>query len=496
MRLAVLFLTLAFLHRPAEARTANAPQPGAYAGYNLIVLSLGNVGTGHMSLFGYARKTTPRLDRWGADALVFDNAFSPASWTLPVAASWLTGLYPFSHRILNRVSENLLPPGIRTLPELLRSRGYRTAAFTGGLDYYRDFSTMRGFSETDSNPNFTGFGTTLAQAQAWLARRPRGPFMLFVHGYDAHCPFTPPPDLLGTFSDPKRTGITVDSSRCVRGAWRPEKGDFQANYTMLWSTAPVARVPEPVHLTQADIDFLGELYDEEVLSVDAQLGSFLASLDRKLREKTIVVVFSEHGEMFAKHGRFGRAGATRGTLYDDVIHVPLAIRVPGLKGRRIPALVELTDLAPTLASWLGVAIPYAPQGKDLSPLLRGAGRIHDHIFAGLPFLWPRNPERPESVNDSVRNREWKLIREIRWSTSRWRRWLGRPPKTTLELYRIAADPEERRNVAPENPEVVEGLLRELDAWRTACGRFLPRAPGTRPVPAQLLEDAKNHGYWP
>jgi len=304
-----------------------ALQPGRYQGYNIILISLGNVGTQHMSAYGYERKTTPNIDRWAAKATVFENAFSPASWTLPVAASLFTSLYPYTHGVVMRDYQNSLSPAIMTLPEIFRQAGYRTAAFTGGLDYYRDFSFMRGFSEAARNPNFTQSRVTLAQAKAWLRKNGDRRFFLFVHGYDAHCPFDPPASAQGVFSGPRRgADVQVDSKRCFRGLRRGAEGRYDVFAFQMCRNQEGCKPcgPRPAQrlvLRQADVDQLRDLYDETVLGLETRVGAFLDSLDERLLRKTVVVLFSEHGEMFAKHGRFGRAGLVRGTHYDDVLHV-------------------------------------------------------------------------------------------------------------------------------------------------------------------------------
>ncbi|MBI5240645.1 MAG: sulfatase-like hydrolase/transferase [Elusimicrobia bacterium] len=504
LALTALSFPLACTH-PAYASVP--PSPGAYAGYNVIILSLGNVGTQHMSLYGYARRTTPGLDAIADEFLVFQDAFSPASWTLPVAASVFTALYPYSHKIVHRLHENVLDPEIRTLPELFRDNGYRTAAFTGGLDYYKGFSTMRGFQETDSNPNFTRLGTSLRQAKDWLRRNRSRRFFLFVHGYDSHCPFSPPDSVRGTFSNPRAKGLTVDAARCVRGTWRPRRDRFETYYASRCPVFPrgdscTNEAPQKVHLTEADLNQLQDLYDETILAGDAQAAGFISSLGKPLLDKTIVVIMAEHGEMFAKHGQFGRAGATRGTLYDDVVHVPLLMRLPGVRGRRVAGLVELTDVAPTLARLLGVRLPNRIAGKDLSPLVWGGTARHEYVYAGLPFMWQSAPFRVTSINESMRSREWKFIREVTYPQTAWRAALRRllrmgpkPPKEMVELYRIDEDPEESRNLAAAKPDLVQRMRRDLAAWTAQAKAFNPRLPKTAPVPKQLLEDARKHGYW-
>lgn len=489
------------------SRAATAPPEGAYTGYNVILLSLGNVGAQHMSLYGYERRTTPRLDKIAKNALVFEQALSPASWTLPVAASIFTALHPYSHKILHRHHQNVLDPDIRTLPEVLRDDGYRTASFTGGVDYYKGFSTMRGFQETDSNPNFTGLGTSLRQARDWLSRNDKKKFFLFIHGYEAHCPFTPDDSVRGTFSDPRKKGVTVDDTRCVRGTWKPRWGRFETYYS---SRCPQVNHAEPcanksqerVYLTPTDLNHLQNLHDEAILSLDAKVAAFLSSLDKSVQDRTIVVVLAEHGEMFAKHGRFGRAAAIRGTLYDDVVHVPLMILIPGVPGRRVPGLVELGDLAPTLARLLGVRLPHRIQGKDLSPLIWGGTSVHDFVFAGLPFMRQPPPFQLMSINESIRDREWKLLREVTYPQEDWssalRRLLGLPPKKPredLELYHLANDPDESLDLTATHPEMVRRLSKELETRVANAKAFNPHTPKTRPMPKRLQEDARRHGYW-
>ncbi|MCR4287815.1 MAG: sulfatase-like hydrolase/transferase, partial [Deltaproteobacteria bacterium] len=89
-------------------------------GCNLIMISLSNVSAERMSLYGYSRPTTPKLDEWAKDALVFEDSFTQSSWTLPVGTTLFTSLYPYAHKVMNRFHENILDPKIRTLPEILR----------------------------------------------------------------------------------------------------------------------------------------------------------------------------------------------------------------------------------------------------------------------------------------------------------------------------------------------------------------------------------------
>lgn len=500
------------------AETAGQPAPPARpaGGYNLIMISLGNVGTAHMSLYGYPRETTPALERWAKDAVVFENAFSPASWTLPVGTSLFTSLYPFAHGVTARGQGNMLNKSIPTLPEILKRSGFATAAFTGGLDYYKGFGHMRGFDTVPDNPDFSGYQTTLPQAAQWLSAHERERFFLFIHGYDAHCPFVPPPaPILGAFTGQSYAG-TLDASRCLRGVSDSTDGyvvesNSRCDLDRTSLECKNTWHPKKYVLKQPDIDRLRDLYDEDVLSVDAQVGRFLASLSTQTLSRTIVVVYCEHGEMFAKHGRFGRPGAILNAFYDDVLHVPLIVRLPAPLAARVRGMVSIVDIMPTLLDLLDV--PDDPrltmQGKDLRPLMDGkAAQVHDLVYAGSTAGFGRHFGYTHPlISASVRDSEWKLIREdnipkgfLKLNNDEIKDYIkkhGEPKPLTIEtLYHVSRDPDERDDLARQRPDVVARLRKDLGRWREECRTLLTgRAPSTRAVPDSLLRSAKDHGYW-
>lgn len=335
----------------------------------------------------------PYLDNWSKGAFVFEDAFSPSSWTLSVATSIFTVLYPYTHKVMDRYHGNLLDKGIKTLAEVLRENNYTTAAFTGGLDYKGIFGHMKGFENMNNNLNFSKFRITLREAKKWLTKNSDKRFFLFIHGYDAHPPFDSPKQFKGIYSSTKGRKITIDSRFTLRG-FKNSNEEYIAYYLKHDDPSRLnMKLPEKIEvkLTQDDIDYLKDLYDEEVMSVDSQVGKFLDTLSKEILDKTIIVIFSEHGEMFAKHGRFGRAGAIRGTLYDEVIHVPLIIKVPYAQGKRIKGLAQLTDIMPTALDILEVPLLQKTQGKNLLPLVNGSGFTNDYIYGGTIY----NKERPE-----------------------------------------------------------------------------------------------------
>jgi len=492
----IIFLGIFLMMFLLVIKGIQADEIGEYKDYNLIMISLSNVGTEHMSLYGYKRITTPRLNEWAKDAIVFENTFVPASWTLPVATSLFTSLYPYTHGVMHRYVNNTLNEDIKTLPEVLKGRGYKTAAFTGGLDYNRRFGHMRGFEnykDMESGSvwptSIVGFSAVLEKATKWIDKKSKEKFFLFLHAYDLHCPFDPPEKFKGTFSRIKGKNITVDNALCLRGYQNSQDGTYIAYYHQTVQQKEVI-------LAQDDIDYLRNLYDEEILTVDDLIGNFLDSLDKTTLDHTIIVIFSDHGEMFAKHGRFGRAGMVRGTLYDEVTHVPLIIKIPGQKGKTVEGLTQIIDVMPTLLNILGLSVPDGTQGKNLIPMMTGAKEsVNEFVFAGSKYEWFRRSFARilypvKSINASIRDRRWKLIYEIKEIKEEG------SIEETYELFDVLNDPDELHNLIDKEVTVTSALKRKLSKWsKESRKEFFQNKSREIELPEKLIERAKKMGYW-
>ncbi|GMQ95196.1 MAG: hypothetical protein BMS9Abin13_308 [Patescibacteria group bacterium] len=497
--------------------------PNQNAGYgcsgcNIIMIDLSNVSAENMGLYGYNRNTTPFLEEFAKDALVFDDFFAPTSWTLPNATSLFTSLYPYTHNVLNRYPYNVLSENIKTFPEVLGENGYKTFAIVGGLDYSARFGHMRGFDDVVEQREIDlterdgvravfdrTFADTFKTALSWIKKADGEKFFLFLHGYDAHCPFVPPPETEGVWSDKNNTSITVDNSICYRGFRNEETGTYKASYYLPRSgrfsqeKGVKEELVKEIEFTERDIAYLRDLYDEEVFSLDKLLESFIGGLDKRTLNNTVIIIFSDHGEMFAKHGRFGRAGSVRGTLYDDVMHVPLIIKVPGAPGKRVFGITQFIDVVPTLMEMLEIKPKdMRMQGKSALPLITRGEKINEYAYSGSLYGSKRNLFYDKvSVNESIRDEKWKLIREgiLDINTGALLEEEAEIVEQTFELYDLVNDPEEFNNVAEENPEVFERLKARLEEWAVSSRTFLNETPGTEELPEEFIEEARKRGYW-
>ncbi|MDD5629079.1 MAG: sulfatase [Elusimicrobia bacterium] len=380
---------------------------------SLILISIDALRPDHVGALGYPQPVTPSLDRFAGQAAVFSNAVSQAPWTLPSMLSLFTSLYPHQHTVVNRYAVfnarrrelAKLPYQFLTLAQVLKEAGYATAAFTGGAGLGRASGLGRGFDVYVDSATFGGFAATLPQALAWLQGRRDRPFFLFVHGYDVH------------------------------GQFGPRDDSWMARRAQTIAGAPGPASDEEVRARRAG-------YDARVARADALLGSFLERLGAMpgLRQRAVVVVFSDHGDELHEHG-----GVDHGmTLYDEVIRAVLMIRVPGLAPRRIPEQARLIDLLPTVLELLEVEAPARlreqMRGVSLQPLLAGQPLALD-AFSETDFLL-------HSCRRSLRSAGgWKLIADE----------LG----DSRELYDLGTDPGERHNLLTSRPAVAFDLQKKL-----------------------------------
>lgn len=437
---------------------------------NVIIISMTNLRFDHMSSSGYFRPTTPYLDRLAASSLNFTNSFSHASWTLPSGLSIFSSLYPFQHGVMNRYDGSKLSKNIPTLVDILNNNGYKTASFTGGADYSPKYGLTDRFSEhaecTKGDPNaylppfqYGEFDCTSAKALDWLKQNSSQKFLLFLQGYDAHCPFAK--HQLNIY-DRDYSG-SVDFTNCI---WtfdnvEPVNQNGKTYYPVYESK--VIKKDKQILIDDQDITHLIALYDEQITATDHLLGNFLEEINKLgLSKNTIIIFTSEHGDIFGKHGRFMRGGPLRGTFYDDILHIPLLVKSPRLKPAKLDSLVGQIDLAPTILDLLNIKSDPHFQGKSLTPLL-GAQKVNDYIFAGSQF----NPDpnnfyyAKKTRIETARDSKWKLISETIFDAN--------SATESIELYNIKEDPQELHNLSQNNQDIVAKLKDKLNAWSKNLG---------------------------
>jgi len=312
---------------------------------SVVLVTFDTTRRDHLGPYGSSTSTTPCLDALAARSAVFRNAYAASSWTLPSHASIFTSLLPSRHGanaagLTGEDAGRPLSESHPVLAGLLRSAGYRTAAFVGGPFLCREFGLARGFDlyvDPSEGSELDG-ADLLPRISDWLDSVGEDSFFLFVNLFDPHAPYDPPRTL------PLEPSLEEAASRSSLRRYVP---------------SPTAAKPEP-----DAIETIVALYDAEIREADRCLGELIAMLERAGRlEDCLVAVTADHGEAFGENGHHGHGGPG----YETQVHVPLLLFAPGKipAGIEVDALVETRSLFATVLDTAGIPRPPGTEGEDL-----------------------------------------------------------------------------------------------------------------------------------
>ncbi len=359
--------------------------------FNIIVIGVDTLRPDHLGCYGYHRETSPAVDKLALEGVLFESVISQSPWTSPSFASVFTSLYPTQTGLV-RVSTSMRKT-FPTLGTILRENGYATGAIINASVLKPEFGIDRGFDYYYTTPREGRLadGTT-HDALAWIDSVPGEPFFLFAHYYDPHEPYAAPTPY-SEFFEEEYSGFIGDAF-VLHDHFPDVKGtDFEA-----------LRV-----LGEEDWDHIRILYDREIRFTDDAIGGLLTGLEeRGLRENTLIVFLSDHGEEFFEHEGFGHGHA----LYGEVIRVPLILRLPGVmpEGLRVRSQVRLIDVMPTILEVLGINTGSGMEGMSLLPLLEERAETAPagtRLFASQTAYTEGMLHGPEKK--SVTAYPWKII---------------------------------------------------------------------------------------
>ncbi len=457
------YAQLAWAERQATARPVPAENTP-----NVLLIVMDTVRAKSLSLHGYHRPTTPRLEALAREGVRFDEARSTAPWTLPSHASMFTGRWP--HELFDS-PEQKLAAGVPTLAGVLSKHGYATAGFVAntyycnagfglarGFDHYEDFYQVFDASPTEVIRH-SGLGRNLialtgdeestrpegrkdadkinADFLNWLPRTKRRPFFAFLNYFDAHAPYFTPDRADRHFG--KRPDNPADLE--ILRAWQSR-------------SSAVA--------TDHELELARDGYDDCIAYLDAALGRLFDELRRQgVLDNTLIIVTSDHGEEIGEHHLLGHGRS----LYREESHVPLIVVRPkrdAVSGRVVAEPVSLRDLPATVLDLVGFHREPSPfPGRSLGRFaeLRRPGQRDDpisHAATEPPVVLTevalrdkisRNPDRPPALRGPMKS----VIAEghvyIRNSNGQ------------EELYHLANDPTESRDLA--NQPELRGLRERL-----------------------------------
>jgi arylsulfatase len=398
---------------------------------SLVLIGIDTFRADHLGCYGNREVRTPNLDRFAEQAILFEDCNAASTWTLPSFASVFTGLWPVHHGALGGKHRHL-DPAVPTLAEILKKQGYYTNAFVAVDFLTGHFGMARGYDRLGAFVHGPVTGR-LEQYQKRMLRVPRylrqDPWFLFVHYFDAHDPYRPPPpfDRMYYEGDPsaESPGHEIDVIYSDRNRLR---ADPKRRYKWLNGVR--------------DLRFPVAQYAAGVTYVDHHVGALLDSLDTTGKlDRSIVVVLADHGEHLTEHDIY----FTHLLPYAECLHVPLMIRLPGGRagGTRIHEPVSLVDVLPTLCDLMGIPLPAPVDGVSLVPLLRG-GHLPPRI------LLAERGSNPSHLIKAAWDADYRLIDFFEDGRSRF------------ELYDRRRDPGELHDLASEAPPALDRLRDELD----------------------------------
>jgi arylsulfatase A-like enzyme/Flp pilus assembly protein TadD len=316
--LAVIILPSIFLQTALHAQPSPAAKP------DVFLITIDTLRADHVGCYGYKQVETPTIDSIAADGIRFTEAFTHSPITNTSHTSILTGLLPSVHGVTD-FGVPLAPEHV-TWAELLKKQGYQTAAFIGavildastlapgldrGFDFYDNFPAKADTKERWGRVERRA-GTVVEHAETWLGQHPTGPRFMWIHLFDPHDPYEPPPP-------------------------------FSEKYG-------------------------SHLYDGEIAYADSALSHFIATLKKSgAYQNAIIIISGDHGEGLGEHGE-----DTHGLfLYDSTLHIPLILKTAGgaHHGLVVDSLVRTTDILPTVLSMTNTPAPAELNGDSLVPLI-------------------------------------------------------------------------------------------------------------------------------
>lgn len=456
----LLTITSACLLALAGAPCFAGNDSGEQNNYNVVLILMETLRPDHLGCYGYKRGTSPNIDKLAAESAVFENAFAQSSQSLISAASIFTGLYPPAHGVVN--VNTRLSPDIATLAGELQKHGYLTAAFTGGFFLNRSFGLNSGFGQYDDSKDFGTLADVVPGALKWLRQNKEKKFFLLVHSYDAHAPYRAPKEFLDKF--------TADYAGPLSGL--PLDYYLADRIKQDWLYEDFRLKKKVAALGPKDIDHIVSRYDGAVLYADSRAGELLAGLDELgLKDRTLVLFAASAGEALMEHGTI--ISSFHGGLFEEGIHVPLIVRAPGVPASRVKTEAQLVDILPTVLDLLRLSVPETAQGLSLKSVLEPGGKPARERLVYSQTLSHETGE----PRIGARKYPWKLL-------------LTDGKK---ELYNLADDPKERKDLSAARPDMLKALSAELDRFIRAMPR---RKPGNYQKPLAIVsERMKQLGYW-
>jgi len=419
-------------------------------GCNVILISIDTLRVDRLGCYGYTRDTSPNIDRFREDAVLFQCNISQAPSTMASHASIFTSLVPSHHGAYFSLP-NPLADNWTTMAEFLQNAGYHTVSFNDGGQISAELGFDQGFDRYVCLPNkerkVYKFINTVNATFRWFRQNRKQPFFLFLHTYHTHHPYTPDQRFI------EELGVTLSGAL-------PRK----ISIGLLREINRGQRQLSP----EAEVQ-INALYDAEIREMDHTFGQLVKRLKRNnIYDNSLIIFTSDHGEEMGEHSLWG---CHSHSLFEEVLRVPLIIKFPGsdFAGTEVRQQVRSLDILPTILEVVGIPPPILLEGRTLMPPVHG---------------WADEPRPALAQLDSVR-----VPMALRADG-----WKYYPARGTYDgaLYRIDEDPREERNqlyCEPQTGRELDQQLKDLLAQQPEA-----LAQNTIELSQPVTEQLKELGY--
>lgn len=447
-------------------------------GPNVLIILWDTTRADKMSLYGFPKPTTPNIDRFAQEAVVFDRAISPAMWTPPSHASLFTGYAPTHHGV--EATNKWLDSYHVTLAEWLGQSGYDTYAFSANPFVSKDTNLTQGFdvsenafagdwkrearkatkakfidgdASTDISPawkpppgqNASGLAHGFKEAAGvahmalvrWLTEReePQRPWFAFLNMMEVHIPRVP----------------TLESRKRVMT-------DAQIETSLKTDVAQINLLAHTFGkklYTPDEIAAINGVYEAALIDMDRETGALLDDLKAQgMLENTVVILTADHGDNLGDHGMFGH----KYDVYDTLLHVPLLIWFPDqLKARRVTTPVSNLNLFTTILDLVGIAPPDTEPESHGSVLTDAAGPVFSELNETTPISIQRIAKTYGLDDASKYIRSFRAVEVDGWK-------LIRASDNAHELFDLGADPGELNNLYAAEPARGQQMISLIDDW--------------------------------
>jgi len=414
---------------------------------NVILISIDCLRSDHLGTYGYSRNTTPSIDAFAEDGVVFETAVSTSSWTLPTHMSMLTGLPPSIH---GATKTRMLHESVPYLPVLLAESGYRVDALVSVPALSHEYGFDRGFHSYRFYFN-PGASNTVDAAIDLLEKGDGQSHFLFLHLIDVHWPYAPPEEFRERFGE------------------RPP--DISDLLQQILNDVPPSG--------QVQIDHAVNLYDGEIAYVDRELGRFLDHVKAEgLYDSALIILTADHGEAFYEHGYWKHTQ----TLYEEMVRVPLIVKWPAESPTgRVPNLVSQVDVFPTVLGAVGLESETA-WARDLRRYVDGLGTKRSVVSE---VSWKALATRPALFKVAFRNEQFKYVATLEGPALEE---LDVDGIREEELYDLRADPGETVNLVAASVGELRSFRKDLQAYLAEARQLRSTRRGQEVVVDELLRE--------